>query len=146
MHAPYLLYMSYGGVHSSSACSIFTCDGATLSGRRWETLTFMFTLDCAMYTDMWTGYTKYVRYVRWSVCTDIVADYCNSRNLCLATCSSNVRELSSTFSIPSSLPVSRQNTSSCEYTLFYHLQTYAMPALLFVSAYSLICTLGTILH
>ena len=61
-------------MNNFSACSIFTCDGATLSGGRWETLTFMFTLDCAMYTDMWTGYTKYVRYVRWSVCTDIVAD------------------------------------------------------------------------
>ena len=45
-------------MNSFSACYIFTCDGATLSGGRWETLTFMFTLDCAMYTDMWTVYTS----------------------------------------------------------------------------------------
>ena len=47
IHAPYLLYMSYGGVHSSRACSIFTCDSATLSGGRWQTLTFISSV--AMY-------------------------------------------------------------------------------------------------
>ena len=35
--------MSYGDVHSSRACSISTCDSATLSGGRWETLKFMST-------------------------------------------------------------------------------------------------------